>query len=69
MTYNPITDIRLVEIREQLHLGNNIYEDKLLGFRIEYRRQGRYKESDWKSATTIKEYINDRKDNPLTPSL
>jgi hypothetical protein len=69
MTYDPITDIRLVELRERISLGKDLYEDKFIGYKIQYRRLGKYKDSDWVTATTIKEFINDRKDNSFASNL
>ena len=70
MTYDPITDIRLVEIIKRIDISSDTYHDTVAGYRIEYRRLGQYKESDWVAAPTIKEYsVNDRKDNPLSSDI
>jgi len=70
MTYDPIRDLRLVQIRESKHrphLGENVYEDVFVGYRLEFRRIG--SRGQWEQAPTIIEYVNDRKDNPLPSSV
>jgi hypothetical protein len=55
----PVRDLKLVEI---------IDKDVIIGYRLEYRRQGPVE--GWEIAPTVREYVkNDREDNHISPSL
>ena len=56
--WSPIRDIRLIEL---------VDKDKIVGYRIEFRRVGETGDDQWKTAHTIKEDINyDREDNSFS---
>jgi hypothetical protein len=59
MTYDPITDLRILRP-----------SDPGIFSKLQYRRLGKYKETDWVDVPVIdEENLNDRKDNTLTPNI
>lgn len=52
----PVRDLKLVEI---------VDKDKIVGYRLEFRRQGPV--GEWEVAPTVREYVNnDREDDTIT---
>ena len=65
--YSPLLDIRLVKLVKQVD-----DKEEVVDTIIEYRRQGRWKESDWAPIEVIKRVIkedNDRKDNNISSDI
>lgn len=65
--YSPLLDLRMVKIVKQVD-GEEVVVDTI----IEFRREGRWKESDWAPIEIIKRVVkedNDRKDDTLSSNI
>ena len=59
MTYDPITDLRILRPSDPGTFS-----------KLQYRRLGKYKETDWVDVPVIdEENLNDRKDDTFTSSI